>query len=213
MPQGATTPFSGRLSIDEAAVLLIDHQAGLLSLVQDYSPDEFRNNVLALADTAKHFRLPTILTTSFENGPNGVLMPELKAAFPDAPFIPRPGQINAWDNEDFVAAIKKTGRRQLIMAGVVTDVCVTVPALCALAEGYQVFVVVDASGTFNKSVRDAALMRMTQAGAIMVNWFAVACELARDWRNDMEGLAGLLGGHLPAYRNLITSYNALTEKK
>ena len=213
MPPGATTPSSGRLSIDDAAVLLIDHQAGLLSLVQDYSPDEFRNNVLALADTAKHFRLPTILTTSFENGPNGVLMPELKAAFPDAPFIPRPGQINAWDNEDFVAAIKKTGRRQLIMAGVVTDVCVTFPALCALEEGYQVFVVVDASGTFNKSVRDAALMRMTQAGAIMVNWFAVACELARDWRNDMEGLAGLLGGHLPAYRNLITSYNALTDKK
>jgi nicotinamidase-related amidase len=213
MPPGATTPSSGRLSIDDAAVLLIDHQAGLLSLVQDYSPDEFRNNVLALADTAKHFRLPTILTTSFEDGPNGVLMPELKAAFPDAPFIPRPGQINAWDNEDFVAAIKKTGRRQLIMAGVVTDVCVTFPALCALEAGYQVFVVVDASGTFNKSVRDAALMRMTQAGAVMVNWFAVACELARDWRNDMEGLAGLLGGHLPGYRNLITSYNALTDKK
>ena len=213
MPPGATTPSSGRLSIDDAAVLLIDHQAGLLSLVQDYSPDEFRNNVLALADTAKHFRLPTILTTSFENGPNGVLMPELKAAFPDAPFIPRPGQINAWDNEDFVAAIKKTGRRQLIMAGVVTDVCVTFPALCALEAGYQVFVVVDASGTFNKSVRDAALMRMTQAGAVMVNWFAVACELARDWRNDMEGLAGLLGGHLPAYQNLITSYRANTAGK
>jgi len=164
MPPNATTPARGRLSAEDAAVLLIDHQAGLLSLVQDYSPDEFRNNVLALADTAKHFRLPTILTTSFEDGPNGVLMPELKAAFPDAPFIPRPGQINAWDNEDFVAAIKKTGRRQLIMAGVVTDVCVTFPALCALEQGYQVFVVVDASGTFNKSVRDAALMRMSRPG-------------------------------------------------
>jgi nicotinamidase-related amidase len=213
MPPDAKASSHGRLSVADAAVLLIDHQAGLLSLVQDYSPDEFRNNVLALADTAKHFHLPTILTTSFENGPNGVLMPELKAAFPNAPFIPRPGQINAWDNEDFVAAIKKTGRRQLIMAGVVTDVCVTFPALCALEEGYEVFVVVDASGTFNKSVRDAALMRMSQAGAVMINWFAVACELARDWRNDMEGLAGLLGGHLPAYQNLITSYNALTLKK
>ena len=213
MPPDVTTPARGRLSADDAAVLLIDHQAGLLSLVQDYSPDEFRNNVLALADTAKHFRLPTILTTSFEDGPNGVLMPELKAAFPDAPFIPRPGQINAWDNEDFVAAIKQTGRKQLIMAGVVTDVCVAFPALSALEEGYQVFVVVDASGTFNKSVRDAALMRMSQAGAVMVNWFAVACELARDWRLDMEGLARLLGGHLPAYQNLITSYTALTSKK
>src|SRR3954466_1189173 len=213
MPSGDSSPSRGRLSVDDAAVLLIDHQAGLLSLVQDYRPDEFRNNVLALADTARHFRLPTILTTSFENGPNGVLMPELKAAFPDAPFIPRPGQINAWDNEDFVAAVRATGRKQLIMAGVVTDVCVAFPALCALEEGYQVFVVVDASGTFNMSVRDAALMRMTQAGAVMVNWFAVACELARDWRNDMEGLAGLLGGHLPAYRNLITTYNVLTDKK
>ena len=212
MPPDVTTPARGRLSADDAAVLLIDHQAGLLSLVQDYRPDEFRNNVLALADTAKHFRLPTILTTSFEDGPNGVLMPELKAAFPEAPFIPRPGQINAWDNEDFVAAIEETGRRQLIMAGVVTDVCVTFPALCALEEGYQVFVVVDASGTFNKSVRDAALMRMSQAGAVMVNWFAVACELARDWRLDMEGLARLLGGHLPAYQNLMTSYTALTAK-
>jgi nicotinamidase-related amidase len=213
MPPDTKTALRGRLSADDATVLLIDHQTGLLSLVQDYGPDEFRNNVLALADTAKHFRLPTILTTSFEDGPNGVIMPELKAAFPDAPFIPRPGQINAWDNEEFVEAVRKTGRRQLIMAGVVTDVCVAFPALCAMEEGYQVFVVADASGTFNKSVRDAALMRMAQAGAVMVNWFAVACELARDWRNDMEGLAGLLGGHLPAYQNLITSYRTHITKR
>ena len=212
MAQGDDAAQPGRLSVDDAVVLLIDHQAGLLSLVQDYTPDEFRNNVLALADTAKQFQLPTILTTSFEQGPNGVIMPELRAAFPEAPFIARPGQINAWDNADFVAAIRQTGRKQLIMAGVVTDVCVAFPALCALAEGYQVFVVVDASGTFNKSVRDAALMRMAQAGVVMTNWFAVACELARDWRNDMDGLARLLGGHLPAYQNLITSYHANTRR-
>jgi len=199
-----------RLSADRAAVLLVDHQAGLLSLVQDYGPDEFRNNVLALADVAKLFKLPTVLTTSFETGPNGPLMPELLEMFPDAPFIPRPGQINAWDNEDFVNAVKQTGRDQLIIAGVVTDVCVAFPTLCALAEGYQVFVVTDASGTFNKSVRDAALMRMAHAGAVMTNWFAVACELQRDWRRDMEGLAALLANHLPAYKNLITSYNANT---
>jgi nicotinamidase-related amidase len=197
-----------RLAVEDAVVLLVDHQAGLLSLVQDYSPEEFRNNVLALADIAKLFKLPTILTTSFEAGPNGLLMPELKELFPEAPFIPRPGQINAWDNEDFVAAIKATGREQLIIAGVVTDVCVSFPTLSALAEGYQVFVVVDASGTFNKSVRDAALMRMAHAGAVMTNWFAVACELQRDWRNNMEGLGTLLANHLPAYKNLMTSFNA-----
>lgn len=201
-----------RLSVENAAVLLIDHQAGLLSLVRDYTPDEFRNNVLALADIAKLYKLPTVLTTSFETGPNGPIMPELKEMFPNAPYIPRPGQINAWDNEDFVKAVQQAGRKQLLVAGVVTDVCVAFPALSALRDGYQVFVVTDASGTFNKSVRDAALIRMTQAGAIMTNWFAVACELQRDWRNDAEGLATLFANHLPAYKNLITSYQTHSKK-
>ncbi|NUP90841.1 MAG: hydrolase [Candidatus Sumerlaeia bacterium] len=202
------SPANTRLSANDAALLLVDHQSGLMSLVQDYGPDEFKNSVLALADTAKLFKLPTVLTTSFENGPNGPLWPELRAMFPDAPFIPRPGQINAWDNEDFVKAVKATGRRQLLIAGIVTDVCVAFPALSAIDEGFEVFVVTDASGTFNRSVRDAALMRMAQAGAIMTSWFAVACELQRDWRTDAEGLASLLANHLPAYRNLITSHTA-----
>ncbi|GAC1029667.1 isochorismate family cysteine hydrolase YcaC [Pseudomonas sp. No.21] len=196
-----------RLDKDNAAVLLVDHQAGLLSLVRDFTPDEFKNNVLALADIAKFFNLPTILTTSFENGPNGPIVPELKALFPDAPYIPRPGQINAWDNADFVDAVKATGRKQLIIAGVVTDVCVAFPTLSALEEGFEVFVVTDASGTFNPVVRDAALDRMSQAGAQLMNWFSVGCELHRDWRNDIEGFGGILGGHLPAYANLIQSYS------
>lgn len=197
-----------RLSKDDAVVLLIDHQAGLISLVQDYSPGEFKNNVLALADVAKFFNLPTILTTSFEDGPNGPIVPELKEIFPNAPYIPRPGQINAWDNEDFVNAIKGTGRTQLIIAGVVTDVCVAFPALSAIEAGYEVYVVVDASGTFNRDVRDAALLRMAQAGVQPMNWFSVACELHRDWRNDIEGLGTLLSDHIPNYRNLMTSYFA-----
>ncbi|MGH8718776.1 MAG: isochorismate family cysteine hydrolase YcaC [Burkholderiales bacterium] len=197
-----------RLSKDDAACLLVDHQAGLISLVQDYAPSEFKNNVLALAACAKYFKLPTILTTSFENGPNGPLVPELKEMFPDAPYIPRPGQINAWDNEDFVGAVNKTGRKQLIIAGVVTDVCVAFLALSALQEGYDVFVVADASGTFNEAVRDAALTRIAHAGAQTMNWFSVACELQRDWRNDIEGLGKLLSTYIPGYRNLMTSYFA-----
>jgi nicotinamidase-related amidase len=130
-----------RLSKDDAAVLFIDHQSGLFSLVRDYSPDEFRNNVLALADLTKYFNLPAVLTTSFEEGPNGPMIPELKKMFPDAPYIARPGQINAWDNEDFVKAVKDTGRKQLIIAGIVTEVCVAFPALSALQEGYEVFIV------------------------------------------------------------------------
>jgi nicotinamidase-related amidase len=195
-----------RLDKSDAAVLLVDHQSGLCNLVQDFSPDEFKNNVLALADLAKYFELPTILTTSFENGPNGPLMPEIKDLFPAASYIARPGNINAWDNEDFVKAVKATGKRQLILAGVVTEVCVAFPALSALEEGYEVFVVTDASGTFNHTTRLAAWSRMEAAGAQLMSWFGVACELHRDWRNDVEGLGRLFANHLPSYRNLMTSY-------
>ena len=201
-----------RLDKDNAVVLMVDHQAGLISLVQDYSPNEFKNNVLALADIARFFKLPTVLTTSFDEGPNGPLVPELVEMFPEAPFIHRPGQINAWDNEDFVKAIEATGRKQLIIAGVVTDVCVAFPTLSAIEAGYEVFVVTDASGTFDINVRNAALMRMQAAGAQMMNWFAVACELHRDWRNDMEGLGNLLSNHIPNYRNLMSSYFARAKK-
>lgn len=199
-----------RLNKDDAAVLLVDHQAGLLSLVRDIDPDKFKNNVLALADAAKYFGLPTILTTSFENGPNGPLVPELKEMFPDAPYIARPGQINAWDNEDFVNAVKATGKKQLIIAGVVTEVCVAFPALSALEEDYDVFVVTDASGTFNPITRDAAWDRMSAAGAQLMSWFGMACELHRDWRNDIDGLGALFSNHIPDYRNLITSYTENT---
>lgn len=202
-----------RLDKNQAAVLLVDHQSGLLSLVRDMEPDRFNNNVLALADLARYFKLPTILTTSFEEGPNGPLMPELKEKFPTAPYIARPGQINAWDNEEFVAAVKATGRKQLILAGIVTEVCVAFPALSALAEGYEVFVVTDASGTFNDQTRQAAWERMTAAGAQLLNWFAVACELHRDWRNDVVGLGTLFANHIPDYHNLMNSYAALTGRK
>ena len=196
-----------RLDKDNAAVLLVDHQTGLLSLVRDIDPDKFKNNVLALAAAAKYFNLPTILTTSFEQGPNGPLVPELKEMFPEAPYIARPGQINAWDNEDFVKAIKATGKKQLIIAGVVTEVCVAFPTLSALAEDFEVFVITDASGTFNALTRDSAWDRMSNAGAQLMTWFGMACELHRDWRNDVEGLGALFSNHIPDYRNLMNSYS------
>ena len=195
-----------RLDKQRAAVLLVDHQTGLLSLVRDIEPDLFVNNVLALADLARYFQLPTLLTTSFENGPNGPLLTELKERFPTAPYIARPGQINAWDNEEFVAAVKATGREQLIIAGVVTEVCVVFPALAAIEEGFEVFVVTDASGTFNALTRDSAWARMSAAGVQLMSWFGVACELHRDWRNDVKGLGSLFAKHIPDYRNLMVSY-------
>ena len=199
------------LDKDDAALLLVDHQSGLISLVQDFAPGEFKNNVLALAACGDYFQLPTILTTSFEDGPNGPLVPELRETFPDAPYIARPGNINAWDNEDFLEAVRATGRKQLIIAGVVTEVCVAFPALAAIEEGYEVYVVTDASGTFNEVTRHSAWLRMQQAGAQLMTWFAVACELHRDWRNDIEGIGELFSNHIPNYRNLMTSYAAKTE--
>jgi nicotinamidase-related amidase len=205
----ATQHNYNRLNKDDAVVLMVDHQTGLVSLVQDYPPNEFKNNVLALADIAKFFNLPTILTTSMEEVPNGPLVSELKKAFPDALYIARPDQINAWDNEEFVAAVKATGKKQLIVAGVVTDVCVAFVSLSAIEASFDVSVV---TGTFDEGVRAAAWERMSAAGVQMLNWFAVACELHRDWRNDVEGLGNLLSNHIPLYRGLMMSYFARVGK-
>jgi len=137
------------------------------------------------------------------------MLPEIKQTFPDAPYIARPGQINAWDNQDFVKAVEATGKQQLIIAGIVTDVCVAFCALSAVEAGYDVFVVTDASGTFSEVCRHAAWNRMSSAGIQLVNWFSVACELHRDWRNDVEGLGSLLASYIPDYKNLMTSYSAI----
>ncbi|MFT3742542.1 MAG: isochorismate family cysteine hydrolase YcaC [Gammaproteobacteria bacterium] len=208
-PKAAAQAGDNRLSPDNTTLLMVDHQTGLMQMVRDYPTDEFKNNVLALADTALLFNLPTILTTSAETGPNGPLLPELKAKFPKAPYIPRPGQINAWDNEDFVQAVKATQRKKLLIAGIVTDVCVAFPTLSALSEGFEVYVVTDASGTFSEPVREAALLRMVHAGAVLINWFAVSAELQRDWRQKTgKDLAQLYADHLVSYGNLISSRNA-----
>jgi len=138
-------------------------------------------------------------------------VPELKELFPDAPYIARPGNINAWDNEEFVEAVCSNGRKQLIIAGVVTEVCVAVPALSGIEAGYEVFVVTDASGTFNEVTRHAAWARMSAAGVQLMNWFGVACKLYRDWRNDIEGLGTLLSNHIPNHRNLITSHKSMSQ--
>ncbi len=199
--------FYNRLRLNDTAFLFIDHQTGLFSLVDDYKPDNYLNNVMGLAETAKYFNAPTLLTTSREDGPNGILLPELKALFPKAPYVARPGQINAWDDPEFVKAVKKLGKKQLVISGIVTDVCVTFVALSAKKAGYEVFVVTDASGTFSEAVRDASWLRMQLGGIQLTNWFAVACELAKDWRIDINGLAALFAKRLPTYARVMDSFN------
>ncbi len=194
-----------RMDKEDMACLLVDHQTGLFNLVQDFDPIQFKNNVLATAACAKFFKLPTILTTSLEGGPNGPLLPEIVEMHKNAPKIARGGEINAFDYEEFANAVKKTGKNQLLISGIVTDVCVAHSALTAIDLGYTVFAVIDASGTFNCTVRDAAWRRMEMAGVQLVNWFSVACELHRDWRNDMAGLAKICADYIPNYANLISS--------
>jgi len=165
--------------------------------------------VIGLAKTAKLHHVPVVLTTSASNGPNGPFLPEVVELLPDAPMISRPGQINAFDNADFVAAIKKTGRKKIVLSGITTDVCVTFAALSALDMGYEVYVVVDASGAMNEEVQNAALMRMSAAGATMGTWFAISCELLYDWRNQPgPGSAQLFVEHFPAYAEIYNSHKA-----
>jgi nicotinamidase-related amidase len=200
-----------RLTPDNCVFAFIDHQTGLMNLVDNTTAVTYKNYVIGLAKTAKLHKVPVVLTTSAETGPNGPFMPEVVQLLPNAPMISRPGQINAWDNSDFVDAIKKTGRKKIVMSGITTDVCVAFAALSAIDAGYEVYVVVDASGSMNEDVQDASLMRMTEAGATMGTWFALSCELLSDWRNPAgAGTAQLFVEHFPAYAEIFHSHQAQT---
>jgi nicotinamidase-related amidase len=199
-----------KLTADNAAMLLIDHQTGTMLGVQDIRLDQFRSNVLALAKTAKVHGLPTVLTASYAEGPNGPLMPELLAMFPDAPTIYRPGPIDAFDDPAFAEAVAATGRRKLIMAGVTTDVCLYFPVMSALALGYEVWAVYDASGCWDTISELTSCMRLTQAGAVVCNWAVVCAMLQADWRRSEtagETLA-IFGEHLPFYAMLANNMQA-----
>ncbi|KAF5135172.1 putative hydrolase YcaC [Metarhizium anisopliae] len=197
-----------RLNAEDCVFLFVDHQSGLIQLVRDFDPHEFHTNVIALARVASYFKAPSILTTSFETGPNGPIVKELPDMLPDASLIRRPGQINAMDNEDFANAVKATGKKQIVISGVLTEVCVAFPALSLIEQGYDVFVVTDASGTFAEHTREAAHKRMAQAGCQLLNWAAVAAELHRDWRRDIEGFGAIWRDYIPAYWCLMQSYES-----
>lgn len=200
-----------RLTADNCVFAFIDHQTGLMNLVENTAAVTFKNYVIALAKTAKLHEVPVVLTTSAASGPNGPFLPEVVQMFPKAPMISRPGQINAWENAEFVDAIKSTGRKKIVMSGITTDVCVAFATLSALDAGYEVYVVVDASGSMNADVQDAALMRMSSAGATIGTWFAISCELLYDWRNPTgSGSAQLFVDHFPSYAEIYHSHKAHT---
>jgi nicotinamidase-related amidase len=192
----------------DAVMLLIDHQSGLFQLVRDIELPVLRAHVTALAKVAHLAKIPTFTTTSVPDGPNGPLIPEIHQYNPDAVYIPRTGQINAWDNPAWVKAIEATKRKTLLIAGTLTSVCMAFPTLSALVAGYKVFAIVDASGNWSKMATDLTIARVVQAGAVPIDTFAVLAELMSTWnRPEAMDFAAVMIDHLvPPYRALVESY-------
>jgi nicotinamidase-related amidase len=180
-----TTQFSERLTPDNAALLLIDHQVGLLTGVRDIPVAELKHNVVALAKAVKVLGAPIIVTaTSPEMW--GPTIPELTEALPGVSIINRT-TVNAFDEPRFAKAVEAIGRKKLIIAGVSTEVCLALPAIHAAGNGYDTYGVIDASGTFSETKRITGLMRMVQAGVIVVDYCTVAVEMLRDNASPKAG--------------------------
>jgi nicotinamidase-related amidase len=192
---------------DDAVMLLIDHQSGLFQTVNDMPMPKLRAHAAALAKMATLAGMPVITTASVPQGPNGPLIPEIHENAPHAKYVARKGEINAWDNPDFVAAVKATGRGTLIIAGTITSVCMAFPAISAVHAGYKVFAVVDASGTYSKMAQEITLARVVQAGVVPMDTAAVASEIQRTWhRDDALQWAEVYTRIFPEYALLIESY-------
>ena len=193
----------------DAVMLLVDHQSGLFQLVRDIDQPTLRNHVCALAKVSRLAKIPTFTTASVPDGPNGPLIPEIHQHNPEAVYIPRTGQINAWDNPKWVEAIEKTKRKTLLIAGTLTSVCMSFPTLSALVAGYKVFCIIDASGNWSKMATEITAARVAQAGAIPIDTYAVLAELMSTWnRADAMDFAQVMVDHIvPPYRALMESYD------
>jgi nicotinamidase-related amidase len=178
-----------RLKGEDAALLLIDHQVGTMGWVGSTTFDEMKKNALILAKAATILKLPTVLTSSMEDQAQGPLLSELETILP-AEFkarIKRLGIVNAMDDENFAAAVKATGRKKLILAGVTNDVCTVYPALTLVGQGYDVQVVADAGGSPTKMADDIALRRMEKAGVTLTTTNQLIAEVAGSWSTPEGG--------------------------
>ena len=213
-PSSVLPTGGGQALLDpsDTVFLLLDHQTGLFQTVKDVSITDLRTNTVVLAKLATLFNIPVITTASEPNGPNGPLMPELAQAAPNATYVPRKGEVNAWDNPDFVAAVRKTGKKTLVMAGVWTSVCVMFPALDAKAAGFKVYAVMDASGDPSELASRTTLARFTQGGIIPTSTNAVLSEVHRTWnRPEAAEIAKLYGLVAPNYAAVAESYQRAQE--
>jgi len=189
------TGLDALLRPEDSVVVLIDHQPYQFANLHSHEPTMIVNNVIALAKTAKVFNVPTILTTVLEER-GGYLIKGLQDVFPEQRPIDRTF-INTWEDKKVVDAVKATGRKQLVLAALYTEICLAMPALQALADGYDVFVVTDASGGVTAEAHDMAVRRTVAAGAVPMTWMAVLGEWQRDWarENTAADVAGVVAEH------------------
>jgi nicotinamidase-related amidase len=200
------------LNSADTVFLLLDHQSGLFQTVKDVPVAELRSNVVMLAKLATLMKIPVITTASEPNGTNGPLMPEIHQHAPHAVYVARKGEVNAWDNEDFVRTVRSTGKTTLVMAGVWTSVCVMFPALDAKLAGYKVYAVMDASGDPSEMASRTSLARFVQGGVIPTTTNAVLSEVHRTWNRPEAAEIGALYAHVsPNYAAVVESYNRAQE--
>ncbi|NGN91833.1 hydrolase [Nocardioides sp. KC13] len=173
-------PSEDLITPENSVFLFVDHQPQMFFGVGSDDRQSIINATVGLAKSAKAFNVPTVLTTVAAQSFSGNLLPALQAVFPDQKPIDRT-TMNTWEDADVVEAIKATGRRKIVLSGLWTEVCLVLPALSALAQGYEVYVVTDASGGVSTAAHEHALNRMIKAGAVPVTWIQVLLELQRDW--------------------------------
>jgi nicotinamidase-related amidase len=179
MPVSTKVGLDALLTPENCALLLIDHQPFQLANVNSHEPTMVINNVTGLAKTAKVYGIPTILTTVNEER-GGAIFRQIQAVFPDQKTINRTF-INSWEDRRVVEAVRKTGRQKVVMAALWTEMCLAMPAIHAIADGYDVYVVTDASGGVSPEAHDMGIRRVQAAGAQPITWLAMAGELQRDW--------------------------------
>ena len=182
-----------RFDLADTAMILIDHQVGTNTWAKSTPLELLQRNVIILATFAKGTGMPIVLTSSQETNVNvqGPLMPELQSIAPEAfaARVKRRGVVNAWDDEDFANACRKTGKRNFVMAGVTTDVCMVSPAISALEEGFNVQVVCDACGSGNQIAEEMSWRRMERAGVRLTSTNAIVAELVKNWASPAGAVA------------------------
>ncbi|WP_299508514.1 isochorismatase family protein [uncultured Roseobacter sp.] len=196
---------SSELTPDNCVFLMIDHQVGLMQFLSSIDPMLLKNNILGHAKTAKAMDIPVIMGTSWPDGPNGPTMPELKAIFPDVDVIDRPF-VNFWNDDASRKAVEATARQKLVISGLATEVCAAFPAISALRDGYEVYVVIDASADFNPLITQVTATRLAAAGVIVTTWVAVLAELAANTQVNGQHIGKLLSEHMGQYQAAMNNF-------